>query len=87
MTPITISGAVVDAEIVIDYLTGQVAEQALTIAVLRAQVASWSALAHAQVVDGLPDTPEPDRPVEGSPGVYQTVSGVTYRLTPDLNGS
>ena len=83
MTPVTISGAVVDAELMINYLSGQIAEQALQIAVLRCQVASWSALARARVVDGVP---EPDRASESPPEPSQTASGAPSLLTPDPNG-
>ena len=69
MTPITINGAVVDAAVIIDALVAQIAEQALTIAVLRAECASWSALAHAHVVDGAPTGEQPSESrTEADPG-------------------
>ena len=65
---VTINGAAVDASLVIDALVGKVAELALENAALRAQVASWSALAHAQVVDGAPAPfVASESPPEGSP--------------------
>jgi len=68
---VTISGAAVDATLVIDALVAKVGELALENAALRAQVASWSAIAHAQVVDGVP---EPDRVPESPTGVSPEMS-------------
>ena len=62
---VTISGAPVDATLVIDALVAKIGELALENASLRAQVASWSSLAHAQVVDGAPG---PQRASEGPGG-------------------
>ena len=73
---VTINGAAVDATIVIDALVGKIGEMALENAALRAQVAAWSSLAHAQVVEGAPDGfAASEAPTEGSDGPLETASG------------
>lgn len=68
---VTISGTAVDAGLVIDALVGRIAELALENASLRAQVGTWSALAHSQVVDGAPDA---QRASESPPGASAEVA-------------
>jgi hypothetical protein len=62
---VVISDTAVDASMLIDTLLGKVAELTLENAVLRVQVQTWSALAHATVSD---PTPAPERPSEGHTG-------------------
>jgi hypothetical protein len=65
VTPITICGEVVDAEYIINDLAAKIAEQSIEMAALRHQIAFWSGVATARVVDGAP---EPDRASESPTG-------------------